>query len=64
MTVQEDKTIPVADRGAITDAIDWDDLGRRIRRAAAEAAALGIDPSSYCGGLSFERDRSLDRKDQ
>ena len=64
MVVQQDKSIPMLDNGAITDAIDWEDLGRRIRRAAAEAAALGIDPASYCGELSFECDRSLDRKDQ
>ena len=64
MVVQKDKSMPKQDRTSITGATDWDDLGRRIRRAAAEADALGIDPASYCGELSIGGDQSLDRKEQ
>ncbi|MEE9295892.1 MAG: hypothetical protein V3W34_13150 [Phycisphaerae bacterium] len=36
---------PMSLFGGLTDAVDWEELGRRVRQAAAEAAALGIDPS-------------------
>ena len=58
MTAQQDISILVVHTGSITDAIDWEDLGRRIRRAAANAAELGIDPTDP------RSHRSLEGKDQ
>jgi len=36
--------------GGITEAVDWADLGRRIRTAATEAAKLRILPTTHVRG--------------
>ncbi len=57
---------PMSLIGGLTDAVDWEELGRRVRQAAAEAAALGIDPleqireSSSCLTCA----RFMERKDK
>ena len=41
---------PMAFDGGITEAVDWADLGRRIRTAATEAAKLRILPTTHVRG--------------
>ena len=41
---------PMAFDGGITEAVDWADLGRRIRTAAAEAVELRILPGTNVRG--------------
>lgn len=47
---------PMAFDGGITEAVDWADLGRRIRTAAVEAAKLRIIPGTNVrGGATLMR---------